>query len=98
MLSLSGDLRDMSVTRSRFFFWPWTVVYPALAAVVAHPVHRVVVDHRGVVNIMNVGDIHVVDGTIVEKVSAVPASAFITMAEVAESIIDPVIESDMRAQ
>src|SRR5580704_1996840 len=93
MLSLSRNRRDMSVTLGRFFFRPRTVVYPALAAVVADPVDGGVVDHRCVVN---VGDVHIVDGAIVEKVSAVPASALIAVTEISESVIDPAVEPDMR--
>jgi hypothetical protein len=60
-------------------------------------VHSRIVHDSGVVNVVNVGDIYVVDGAIVEKVSAVPTSAFIPITEVSESVRNSPIESDVRA-
>ena len=80
-----------------YFLRPGARVDSALAAVVADPVRVVVIDHRGVINVVNVGNVHVVDGSIVEKASPVPTSALVAFAEVAESVIDAAIESDVRA-
>ena len=60
MLSLNGHRRDMSLMCHSLFSRRWTRADPSIATVVADPVHRGVVDHRGVVNIVNVGDVHVV--------------------------------------
>lgn len=87
----------MSLALRHFLFGRGARIDPAISAVVADPVHRSVVDNRGVVNVVNVGDIYVVDGAIIEKMSALPTSAFISIAEVAESVIDPTVESDMRS-
>src|SRR5580704_838305 len=71
-----------------------TLIYPAVAAVVADAVHRRrIVDHRCVVNVVNLGDVYVVNRAVVVKVSAVPAPALIAMTEVAVAVIDPAIET-----
>jgi len=46
---------------------------------------------------MNVGDIHVVDGTVVEEMSAFPASTLEAIAEVAEAVVNTAVEPDMRS-
>jgi hypothetical protein len=96
MLSLSSYRRSMFLSLNRFLLRRSTRRDSTVAAVVADAVHRGVVDHGGVVNVVDVGDIYVVDGTIVEKVAAVPTSAFIAIAEIAESVVDAAVESDMR--
>src|SRR5208337_4547789 len=95
MLSLSRYRRDMSLTRRRLLFRPWTRVDSTVAAVVADVV-LVVVDHGRVVNIVNVGDVHVVHRTVVEKVPAVPTPAFVTFTEIAEAVVDPAVEAYVR--
>src|ERR1017187_1864142 len=95
MLSLSGYRRDMSLTRHRLVFRPWTRADSAVATVVADVAH-IVVHHAGVINIVDVGDVHVVHGTVVKKVSAVPTPAFVTLAEIAEAVIDPAVEAYVR--
>ncbi len=96
MLSLNRYRRNMLLTRRHLFFRPWTHTDSAIAAVVANPVHRGAVDHRGVVNVVNDCDVHVVYRTVVEKVSVVPTSTFVTFAVVTVAVTDPTIESDVR--
>src|SRR5208283_3981819 len=55
----------------------------------------VVVDHRLVVHVVNVDDIDIGHGAVVKEVSAVPASACETHAEIAEAVVDAAIEADM---
>src|SRR5208283_776357 len=95
MLSLSRYRRNMSLTRRSLVFRSRTRVDSTIAAVVTDAVH-VVVDHGGVVDIVNVGDVHVVHGTVVEKVSVIPTSTFITLTEVAEAVIDSAVEAYVR--
>jgi hypothetical protein len=75
---------------------PGTGVDPTIAAVVADPVHGRVVDHRGVVGVVNVGDVDVVYRTIVVEAVVIPTSALITFPEVAIAITDPAIEANVR--
>src|SRR5579864_5254509 len=96
MLSLSSDGWDVSLPCNLFLLRRGTRRDSSVAAVVADPVHGCVIDYGGVVNVVNVGDVDVVDGTVVEKASAFPASAFVAFTEVAESVNDPAIETNPR--
>lgn len=58
VLRLSGYRRNVSLMRYRFLLSGGACADPTLAAVVADAVGRVV-DHRRVVDIVNIGDIHV---------------------------------------
>src|SRR5258708_38013983 len=80
-----------------FFFTPRTRFYPAVAAVVADAVNRgIVVDHRCVVNVVDVRDVYVGHRAVVVKPFALPSSAFLTATEVTVAIADPAIETYMR--
>src|SRR5438270_1251660 len=73
-----------------------TRAYSALSAVVGDM--RVVVDDHGlVIDVRDVGDIHVGHRAIVKKFAAAPFAAFEAFAEVSEAVINAAIESDMRA-
>jgi len=95
MLSLSGDRGDVSLVGSGFFLSRWSRGDPAGAAVVADPVHCGVVDHRGVVGVVNVGDVHVVHRTVVLELSVVPTAAFIAPTAVAVAIVDSAVETNV---
>jgi hypothetical protein len=98
MLSLNGDGWDMFLTCCNLVFRPGAGVYAAITAIVADTVDcGRIIDHGCVVNIVNIGDVHVVYRTIVEEVSVVPPASFITLPEVAEPVRDPAIETNMRA-
>jgi hypothetical protein len=93
MLSLNGYRRNMSLTRRGLFFRPWTPVDPTIATVVTDPIHRgVVVNDRGVVNVVNVGYIHVVHRTVIVKLPVLPTSAFIALTKISVAVTDPAIE------
>src|SRR5208282_3349170 len=95
MLSLSGYRRDMFLVCRGLILGGRTRGYPPAAAVVADPVHCRIVD-RGVIRVVNVGDVHVVHRTVVVKLSVLPTSTFITLTEVAIAIIDSAIETYVR--
>ena len=96
MLGLNGYSRNMFLARRDLLLRPWTHVDPTIAAVVADSVHRGAVDHRGVVNVVNDGDVHVVHRTVVEKVSVLPTSTFIALAVVTIAVTDSAIETYVR--
>src|SRR5271157_6110189 len=96
MLSLNGYSRNMFLTCRGLIFSPRTRADPAIATIEADPVHRGAVNHRGVVDVVNLGDVHVVHRAVVEKVSVIPTSTFITFAVVSVAVTDPAIETDMR--
>src|SRR5271157_4432486 len=96
MLSLNGDRRNMFLMGHRLFLRRWTPVDPTAAAVVTDPVHRGVVDHRGVVNVVDVADVDVVHRTVVVKLSVLPTSTFIALAKVSVAVTDPAVETYLR--
>src|SRR5712692_3094343 len=95
MLRLSGDRRNMPLPRRRLFFRPRTRADPAIAPVVADPRYRPI-DHRGVVDVVDDGDVHVVHRSVVEKPVVIPTSALVALAKVSIAVIDSAIESDLR--
>src|SRR6266403_796137 len=95
MMSLNRDRRHMSLTRCSLFLRRWTPVDPAVAAVVADMV-LVPVNYCRVVDVVNLSDVDVVHGTVIEKAVMVPTSTFITLTEIAEAVTDPAIEADHR--
>ncbi len=92
MLRLSRYRRNMPVTRRRFFSSCRTRSDSTIATVVAD-VALVVVCHVGVVNIVNVGNIYIADGAVVEKMSVIPTPTFEARTEVAEAVIDAAVET-----
>src|SRR5271170_7478742 len=63
-------------------------------AVEADPVDRRVIDYRLVVDIVNVGDIHMADRAIVIKLLTLPVPAAVPTAGVAETVVDAAVEAD----
>src|SRR5438270_8735144 len=96
MLSLVGHRRSVPLACRNLLFRPGALINSAVSAVVADP-SVALIDDRCVVNVVNHGDVHVVDRAIVEKVSALPPPAFVTVAKVAVAIIDSAIEAHSRA-
>src|SRR5579875_856054 len=69
----------------------------ARTAVVAHVVGRAIDDDGLIVDVGDVDVRYVVDRAIVEKSSAVPIAAFITVTDIAEAVVDPAVEADVDA-
>ena len=65
VLCLLGRCPDALGTIRGQFCSGWASGCSAGAAAIANVVHRGVVDHRRVVNVVNVGDVHVVHRTVV---------------------------------
>jgi hypothetical protein len=68
-----------------------------VTAVIADAVDCGVVDHGRVIDVVNVGDIHVAHGTVVIKLSALPTSTLITVTEVSVAVTDSAIEAHLLA-
>jgi hypothetical protein len=81
--------------QNRSFLRQWPNVETTGPAVIADPI----VGHIRDVVVINVSDVavHVGNGAVVIEVALAPISAVIAVAGVAESIIDPAVESDMAA-
>jgi hypothetical protein len=92
---LRGDGRDaafvqnglLSRQRTRVDTAPTSVVADAFVGDIGHPV---------VIDVMYDVDIHVVHGPVVSESVAVPIAAFVTMADVAEAVVDAAVEADVR--
>lgn len=96
VLVLYGDWGDVAFARKGFFFPRGPLANSAIAAVVADA-GFVAIDDGRVVDVVNLGDVHVVHGTVVIKVIVIPAAAFIAVAEIAKSITDSAIPPNVRA-
>jgi len=95
MLSLNGYRRNVSLMCRSFFGRRGTGPCSIGAAVVADAVHRGgIVDHRRVVNVANVGDVHIVHRAVVVKLTVFPTSTLVALPEVTESVNDPAVETD----
>src|SRR3984885_5964608 len=96
MLSLSRHWGHMSLTGRRLFLRCGARLDPSVAPVVAYAVDRRVVDDRRVVNVVDVGDVHIRHCAVIKEMSIVPTSAGKTHAEVTESIIDSAVATHLR--
>src|SRR6266478_4671041 len=96
MLSLIRYRREMSLTSEGFLLARGTRADSTIAAVEADAIIGPV-DHGGVVNVVNGGDVHIVHGAVVVKPVALPASAVVAVAEVSVAVVDAAVETDLRA-
>src|SRR5580698_2707070 len=83
----------MAATHSLLFLRCGARVDPTVAAVEADAASSGV--HPLVVNVVEA--VHVIHRRVVEKMTVLPGSTFITMTEVSETIVDPAIETYGRA-
>ena len=97
VLSLQCRRRSVLLVRRCLFCLGRTSVNTTCAAVVTDPVHCRTVDDRRVVNVVNVGDVHVVHRTVVVKLSVLPTSAFIAGSTVAVTVVHATVEADLLA-
>jgi hypothetical protein len=96
MPGLHGGGLDVVLTHGNFFSSGRPGGDSASASVKADAVHAGVVDYCPVVNVVNVGDVHVVHCAVVVEGAVVPVSALIADTPIAEAVIDAAIETDMR--
>src|SRR5580704_3275707 len=94
---LSSDGIDVPVMLGNFFLRCGAPRDAALAAVVADVVDHFVIDDGFVVHVVNVDDVNVGHGPVIEEVSAIPAAAHEPYAEISKAIRDSAIEADVRA-
>jgi len=57
----------------------------------------VVLNDAAVVDVMHDGDVHIVDGAVVIKMSAAPIASLVTDSDVAKAVVDAAIEADVGA-
>ena len=58
---------------------------------------RIIVDHRLVVNVVNLRHVHEVHRPVVEEIVSPPIPALITFSAITVTVIDPAIEADVRS-
>ncbi len=97
MLHLVRRRGKMTFMLGRHFLGIGMDLDSAFASVKADVVVDVVVDNCGVVSVVNVGDVDVHNGAIIEEVAAIPSSALKADPEEAEAVIDASVEADVRA-
>ena len=97
MFRLNGYRWNVFLTSHCFLLGRWAHADPAVATVVADPVHSGTVDHCCVVNVMDDGDVHVVYRTVVEKMSVIPTSALVAISVVTVAVTDATIETYLLA-
>src|ERR1700676_540187 len=96
MLGLHRGSCDVLLAIDRQFDRRRSRMNSAIATVVADPVDvGIVVDHGGVIGVVNLVDIYVVHGGVVVEAIAIPASAFVAESAVTEAVIYAAIEADM---
>lgn len=93
MLSLSWHRWKMSRVRDGQFFWRGARVDSAFAAILANAVHRDIRGRRGFVNVVNDGDVHVVDYDVVIEMPMLPMTSFVPSAKVSETVKDASLET-----
>ena len=97
MFSLSRHGRNMSLPRTSLLRRSRTRVDPAIAAVITNAIHRRIIDHCCVVDVVNACHIDIVHRAVVVEASIVPAAALVAFSEVPVAVIDATIESYLRA-
>jgi len=96
LLRLSGHGRDVPLVYRGLLCGPRACRNATGATVIADAIHCGVVDHRRVVNIVNVGDVHVVHRTVVVKLSVLPTAALIALTKVSVAITNSAVEAYLR--
>src|SRR5580704_11756022 len=87
---------DMTFMCGRFFLCSGTSVDASIATIEADAGDGGFVDAR-VVDVVNHIHVYVQHSAVIEKVTVIPASTFKTMAKVTEAVVNPAIETYLRA-
>jgi len=99
ILPLRRHRRSMGFVHGGKLLRRGTGIQAAAPANIAHTIiNGDVVDVGPVdVDIADNGDVHVVDGSVVPEVAALPVAAIVAVADVAEAVVDAAIEADVNA-
>src|SRR5208282_5912338 len=88
---------DVPIMLGNFFLRGGPGRDAALAAVVADMVDYFAIDYGFVVNVVNVDDVDIGDGAVIEEMSAIPTAANEANAEISKAVINAAVEADVRA-
>src|SRR5579863_2162415 len=97
MLNLSCCRRDVSLVSVRLLLWCGPSVDSAIAAVVTNPVRSVAgINDSCVVDVMDLGHVDIRHRSVVEEVSAIPASADEPVPKITEPVVNASVEPNLR--
>ncbi len=91
VLSLRTGSANMRSAQRCFLLRSWPCIRSTLAAVVAHAGCVVVVHHGGVIDIVDVGDVHVVHRAIVIEIVVAPIATLVAITAIPVSVIDATV-------
>ena len=86
----------VTLARVRLFLRVGAPLDPAIPSVVADPVFGDI-HHSRVIGVVNDGGVHAIHVSVVREMIALPAASLITLAAVAESVVNAAIEAHVRA-
>jgi hypothetical protein len=95
LLQASGS--NVPVVLRGEFAGGWADVQSTCAPIVADAIHGEVVHHRAVVNVGEVPSTEIVHRPVIEESSAPPFAAYKAHAIVAEPVVDPTVEANVRS-
>ncbi len=97
MLHLVRGWRHLPLAGRCLLFGSWACRCSAGTAVIANAIYRGrVVDYGCVVNVVNVGDVHIVDGLVVVELPSSPIAAIVTATGIPVAIGNATVEADDR--
>jgi len=96
ILELSMHGRGVRLLASRQFRRPGAHLQPARSAVEAHTGAAAVFTDGAIVDVVDYGDVDIVDRAVVVEVAAAPVAALVADADIAKAVVDAAIEPDMR--
>jgi hypothetical protein len=97
VLNLRAGCGNVPLVGRCFLLWCRPRRDSSGSAVIADPVDGNVVDDRLVVDVVNVGDVYVVDGAVVVEGSISPFPTVVTAAGITEAVVNTAIETHRRA-
>jgi len=96
VLSLSGYRRNVSLASGSLLFRRGPSLDPTISAVIAYAVDYGLVNDGRVVDVVNIGNVHIVHSAVVEEVPTVPSPTIVSATPITESVGDPAVKADVR--
>jgi hypothetical protein len=93
MLPLRRHRRDVVSTGVGLLPGCGARVDAATSSVVADTIDTI--NDRLLVDVVDDGDVYIVDSTVIEELSATPVTAFVAGTDVAEAVVDSTVEADV---
>ena len=97
LLRLHSGGANVAIAIRGHFRGRGTSVETAVTAVIADAADVAFVDHRAVVDVVNVGDVYVIHRAVVEEMIVIPVAALVAEAAIAEAVVHAAVKADVRA-